>query len=88
MKIIILSFLFILCGCSSIEYVDKPYMPDIPASFLQECPTMTQLYEPSVSALISITIDNASKYKWCKANNDGLVEIIKKQQKIINGDKK
>lgn len=78
MKVIFLSL--VMCGCSSVEYIQVPTMPVAPQSLLQPCADMRLLNGNTQADLIMLTYDNAELYHLCKINNDGLIKWYNQQR--------
>jgi hypothetical protein len=84
-KLIIIYLL--LTSCSSIEYINKPYMPRAPVLLQQECSELELMQTNTVAELFRITYLNAELYHLCANNNHAWIQWYQAEQKIINGEK-
>ena len=85
-KLIILSAMLVLAGCSTIVPVANVKFPDAPGKMATErCPTLKQVEENAKLSDVGKTVTiNYSTYYDCAVKHDAWVEWYEIQKEIFN----
>lgn len=83
MKLIILSLVLFLIGCTTVVPVHRKF-PEAPTSILQPCPDLF-LTQPTekLSEVLLIVTKNYTLYHECSAKTDSWIEWYNEQRRIF-----
>ncbi len=83
--IALLSTLSLLQGCSTVHYVNKPYLPTIPSYFMQPCEDLPTLKNGSQREVVRVLLADGAVYKDCANRYKGLQDVLIKFKQNMEG---
>lgn len=82
MKVLIISMLLLLSGCSTVVPVTQKF-PQAPEILLQQCPPLKELQQDaSLIDLTKVVVENYTKYYECSVLLEGWHDWYRKQREI------
>lgn len=82
MKVLIISLLLLLTGCSTVVPVTQKF-PQAPEILLQQCPPLKELQQDaSLIDLTKVVVENYTKYYECSVLVEGWQDWYRKQREI------
>lgn len=82
MKVLIISMLLLLTGCSTVVPVTQKF-PQAPEILLQQCPPLKELQQDaSLIDLTKVVVENYTKYYECSVLLEGWQDWYRKQREI------